>query len=281
MKKKLITVLLIVMLAVGLGLLLYPTVADYWNSMHASRAIANYTEAVANIDDERYREMWEEAEAYNRELAGTGVNWSPDEAFMERYYSLLDVSGSGIMCYVEIPDIDVKLPVYHGTQESVLQIGAGHIAGSSLPVGGVGTHSIISGHTGLSSARLFTDLDKLHEGDIFLLNTLDETLTYQIDQIRIVLPYELGDLALDKDQDYVTLVTCTPYRINTHRLLVRGHRIETEKEPLAVRVTGDALLYDPLIVAPIVAVPMLIILLLWLLTSSRKPKKKKEEGTNQ
>ena len=281
MKKKLITVLLIVMLVAGLGLLLYPTVADYWNSMHASRAIANYTEAVANIDDERYREMWEEAEAYNRELAGTGVNWSPDEAFMERYYSLLDVSGSGIMCYVEIPDIDVKLPVYHGTQESVLQIGAGHIAGSSLPVGGVGTHSIISGHTGLSSARLFTDLDKLHEGDIFLLNTLDETLTYQIDQIRIVLPYELGDLALDKDQDYVTLVTCTPYRINTHRLLVRGHRIETEKEPLAVRVTGDALLYDPLIVAPIVAVPMLIILLLWLLTSSRKPKKKKEEGTNQ
>ena len=278
MKRHLVTILLVFILLIGLGLISYPTVADYWNNMHATRAIANYTEAVSNIDNEKYEQMWHEAEAYNQDLAKTGVNWNPDQAMLERYNSLLDVSGSGIMGYIEIPDINVALPIYHGTEDTVLQIAVGHIAGSSLPVGGETSHCILSGHTGLSSARLFTDLDKLKNGDTFLLHTLDETLTYEIDQIHIVWPYELSDLTLEEGKDYVTLVTCTPYGVNDHRLLVRGKRVATEEGPLSIRVTGDALIYDPLMVAPIVAVPILLVLLVAFLISTGKRSSARKKG---
>ena len=275
MKKHVTTILLVLALLVGLGLLLYPTVADHWNSMHASRAIQTYTEAVADIDDDAYDQMWKDAEAFNERIAKSGIIWEPDEALMEEYQSRLDINGSGIMGYVEIPQINVRCPIYHGTEESVLQTAVGHIAGTSLPVGGASTHCVISGHTGLSSAKLFTDLDKLHERNLFMIHTLDETLTYEIDQIRTVLPYELNDLQIIEGKDYCTLVTCTPYGINSHRLLVRGHRVETKEEAKAVRVTGDAQIYDPLLVAPLVALPILLILLAKLLIGGRRKKSSK------
>ena len=168
----------------------------------------------------------------------------------------------------------MSLPIYHGTDEAVLQVAIGHIEGSSLPVGGAGTHCVISGHRGLPSAKLFTDLDQIQEGDTFLLHILDETLTYQVDQIHIVEPDDVTYLAIEEGQDLCTLVTCTPYGVNSHRLLVRGRRIETEETAAAIRVTADAILVDPMLVAPAVAAPILLILLIWLLVSSRKQGRK-------
>lgn len=276
MKKKkgnLITILLILILLVGLSLLLYPTVSDYWNSFHQSRAIVTYAENVAKIDDNTYEQLWEEATAYNQTLFGKKDRYFMTDEEREKYEGLLDVSGNGIIGYIEIPEINCSLPIYHGTDESVLQIAVGHIEGTSLPVGGESTHCVLSGHRGLPSARLFTDLDKLENGDIFIIRVLDETLTYEVDQIRIVLPTELSDLDIEKGKDYCTLVTCTPYGINTHRLLVRGHRIENVEETKTIRVTADAMQIEPLLVAPAVAVPILIVLLIILLLPKRSKKR--------
>ena len=190
-----------------------------------------------------------------------------------QYESLLNVSGNGIIGYIEIPSINCSLPIYHGTDEAILQIAVGHIEGTSLPVGGSGTHCVLSGHRGLPSARLFTDLDKMVIGDTFLMRVLDETLTYEVDQIRIVLPYELDALEIEEGKDYCTLVTCTPYGVNSHRLLVRGHRIENQEEAQAIRITADAMQIEPLLVAPIVAIPMLLILLVILLLPKKSKKK--------
>lgn len=267
-----ITFLLILILFAGLSLLLYPTVSNYWNSFHQSRAIASYTEQVAQIDAGAYAKIWEDAQAYNRTLVGKTGRYDMTDEEREQYDRLLDVSGTGVMGYLEIPSIKCSLPIYHGTGEAVLQIAVGHIEGSSLPVGGSGTHCVLSGHRGLPSARLFTDLDKLVEGDTFLMRVLDETLTYEVDQIRIVLPNELDDLEIEEGKDYCTLVTCTPYGINSHRLLVRGHRVENQEEPQNVRVTSDAVQIETLIVAPIVAIPMLVVLLAVLLLSGTKKK---------
>ena len=199
--------------------------------------------------------------------AGTHFGYPP---LQESYESLLDVSGNGIIGYIEIPTIKCSLPIYHGTDEAILQIAVGHIEGTSLPVGGSGTHCVLSGHRGLPSARLFTDLDKMVVGDTFMMRVLDETLTYEVDQIRIVLPNEMDDLEIEEGKDYCTLVTCTPYGINSHRLLVRGHRIENQVEAQDIRVTSDAIQIEPLIVAPIVALPMLLALLIILLVSGTK-----------
>ena len=273
-KKNLSTILLVLALIIGLCLLLYPTVSDYWNSFHQSRAIATYAESVAQIDNSHYLELLDHAHAYNEELARQeAAHWMLTEEELSRYASILDVSGTGIMCSIEIPKIKVNLPIYHGVDEGVLQIAVGHIPGSSLPIGGESTHSVLSGHRGLPSARLFTDLDKLTEGDTFLINVLDEVLTYEVDQILIVDPYDLSSLEIIPGEDLVTLVTCTPYGINTHRLLVRGHRIETVAKAKNIRVSADAVQIDPTLVAPVVAAPMLLILLLILLfTSKKKPK---------
>ncbi len=274
MKKHAVTIILVLVMLVGVALLLYPSVADYWNERHASRAIATYVEAVADINDETYTRMWQEAEEYNARLAKTGIRWKMDTEQMETYQQVLNIYGSGIMGYIEIPQIDVMLPIYHGTEEAVLQIAIGHIAYTSLPVGGAGTHCVISGHSGLASARLFTSLDELHEGNLFMIHTLDEILTYEIDQIRTVLPFELNELQIVEGQDLCTLVTCTPYGINTHRLLVRGHRVETKpSSEAAVRVTGDATIYDPLTVAPLVAAPVLLVLFILLLVKGHRKKK--------
>ena len=270
MKKHLSTIILTVILVAGLSLLLYPTVSNYWNSLHQSRAIASYEEAVASMDDETYEAYWNQAVAYNEQLWKRSNRYYPSEEDKSEYQSLLNISGNGIMGYIQIPSIDVSLPVYHGVDEAILQVAVGHIESSSLPVGGDSTHCVLSGHRGLPSARLFTDLDQLAEGDIFMLKVLNDTLTYQVDQIRIVLPEEVDELELARGKDYCTLVTCTPYGINTHRLLIRGVRIDNLAEGVVVRVTPDATLLDPKLVAPAIAIPMLLVLLIWLLIKYRK-----------
>ncbi len=261
MKKHGSPALLILVLLVGLSLLLYPTVSDYWNSFHQSQAIASYAEEVANLDSERYEHLWEDALAYNRKLVGRKNPYTVDEAQRQEYESLLDLSGSGIMGYIEIPSIKCSLPIYHGTDESVLQIAIGHLEWTSLPTGGESTHCVISGHRGLPSAKLFTDLDQMVEGDLFLLRVLDETLTYEVDQILIVEPDDTAALLIEEGEDFCTLVTCTPYGVNSHRMLVRGHRVENRLGADSIRITADALQVDTLIVATVVAVPLLLILI--------------------
>lgn len=275
MKKKtsnFITVLLVLILLVGLSLLLYPSVSDYWNSFHQSKAITQYAERVANLDEDQYAEIWDAAADYNASLLDRANSYLLSDAQEETYQQLLNVSGDGVMGYIEIPSIQCSLPVYHGTAESVLQTAVGHLEWTSLPVGGESTHCVLSGHRGLPSAKLFTNLDKLVVGDVFMLRVLDEVLTYEVDQILIVEPQETAELQIVEGQDYCTLVTCTPYGINTHRLLVRGHRIDNLKEVKTVRVTADAVQLEPILVAPIVAIPILLVLLLLLLLPRRRKK---------
>ncbi len=265
------TLILILIFLLGLSLLLYPTLSDYWNSFHQSRAIASYAEAVAEMDNELYQAMLADAAAYNAKLTQRGTKWHLSDGELAEYEDLLRVSDRGVMGHIEIPAINVSLPIYHGTSDSVLQEGVGHLEGSSLPVGGESTHCVISGHRGLPSARLFTDLDELREGDTFMLCVLNETLTYEVDQILIVEPTDLSALNIVAGEDYCTLVTCTPYGVNTHRLLVRGHRIETENVS-TIRVTGDAVQLESTLIAPLVAAPILLVLLVLLLFKTRRRK---------
>ena len=270
MKNHRSTILLILILLIGLSLMLYPSFADWWNSFHSSRAIASYEEQVANIDDAQYEELWDAARDYNQSLLHRPNDFLLSDEQQEIYKSLLDFGGNGIMGYIEIPMIDVMLPIYHGTKESVLQIAVGHLDWTSLPVGGAGSHCVLSGHRGLPSARLFTDLDKLKVGDVFMLHVLNEILTYEIDQILIVEPQDTDPLLIEPGKDLCTLITCTPYGINSHRMLVRGHRIESQEEPKDIRITADAVRIEPLMVAPIVAVPILLVLLIILLLPKQK-----------
>lgn len=230
MKKHIINFLLILFLVSGIGLLLYPTVSELWNSYHQSQAISNYENKVEKLDTSKADEMREAAKFYNQTLEkGVVPNYRLSEEEKKTYNSLLDVTGTGIVAYVEIPKLGTNLPIYHGTDDAILQVAIGHIPGSSLPVGGQGTHSVISGHRGLPSAKLFTDIDKLKNGDRFMIHVLGKTITYQVDQTLTVEPEDISSLAIAPEQDYCTLVTCTPYGINSHRLLVRGHRVPNEK----------------------------------------------------
>lgn len=278
MKNRKSTIVLLLVFLIGLSLLLYPTASDWWNSFHQSHAIASYAEAVAEMDDVSYEQAWAQAQAYNETLRSNNRRYQPTEEETEQYENLLNISGNGIMGYIEIPAIGVSLPIYHGTDDTVLQIAIGHIEGSSLPVGGPGTHCVVSGHRGLPSAKLFTDLDKLTEGDTFMLRVLDEVLTYEVDQIHIVEPHEVSLLEIEEGRDLCTLVTCTPYGVNSHRLLVRGHRIENQESASSIRVTADAMQIEPVLVAPAVAAPMLLVLFIWLLVSSPKKSGKKKKG---
>lgn len=261
MKKKssFVTAILIAALLAGALLLLYPTISDYWNSLHQSRAIASYAEQVADLDDNMYEQLWADARAYNETLGSSTSRFVMTDEQKKVYDALLNIAGNGVMGYIEIPKIKCNLPIYHGTDESVLQIAIGHVQGSSLPVGGAGTHCVLSGHRGLPRAKLFTDIDQLTEGDVFLLRVLDETLTYEVDQIRTVLPDELDDLAIEEGKDYCTLVTCTPYGINSHRLLVRGHRVENQASASTIRVTADGMQIEPLLIAPLVLLVIVLI----------------------
>lgn len=260
-KENYLTISLVGILLIGLSLLLYPTVSDYWNSFHQSEAVAGYVQDVEDMSEQKKAEMLAAAQAYNQTLQ-TGVipdlNLSSSEKTV--YNQTLDVTGTGIMGYVEIPKLNTTLPIYHGTDDTILQVALGHIPGTSLPVGGKGTHAVISGHRGLASAKLFTNLDRLVEGDTFMIQVLDETLTYEVDQILTVTPDDVSALEIDPDQDYVTLVTCTPYGVNTHRLLVRGHRIANQAN--TARVTSETSQVKPLMVAPFLAIFIFIVLLL-------------------
>lgn len=282
MKKNRSNIILILIFLVGLSVMLYPTVSDYVNQKNQSRAVASYSEEVENLSDVDYQAYFDAADDYNRRLAETpDAFYRPEE--VNGYADTLDVSGTGIMGYITIPKIGVELPVYHGTSDGVLQVAAGHLEGSSLPVGGAGTHAVISAHRGLPSAKLFTNLDELEVGDTFTITVLDRVLTYEVDQISIVLPTETDLLQPVEGKDYVTLMTCTPYGINTHRLLVRGKRIENAENQKHIRVTADALRIEPIIVAPALAVPMLLVMLVVMLAVPhlRKRKNQREENHHE
>lgn len=260
-KENFVTAILIILLLVGLSLVLYPTVSDYWNSFHQSKAVASYLQDVEDMEESKKDSLREEARVYNEKLP---QNVTPSLQVSEEdkilYNETFKVSKSGIMAYIEIPKLNTTLPIYHGTDETVLQVAIGHIPGTSFPIGGKGSHAVVSGHRGLPSARLFTDIDHLVEGDIFLIQVLDETLTYQVDQILTVLPQEVSALRVDPNQDYVTLTTCTPYGINTHRLLVRGHRVANLKGD--VRVVSEASQVEVLLIAPFIAILIFVVILL-------------------
>ncbi len=269
------TIVLVIILLAGVGILLYPSVSDWWNSMHATRAIAGYVTAVEDMSGQEKEAILEEARAYNTRLPN-GVNFTLTEEQRAEYNSLLDITGTGIMGYVQISAIGVNLPIYHSVDESVLQIAIGHIPGSSLPVGGERTHAILSGHRGLPSAKLFSDLDQMVEGDTFTVNIMDQTTTYMVDQIRIVLPEETDELAIRDGRDYCTLVTCTPYGINTHRMLVRGRRIDNIAGEVVV--VAEAVRIPTYVVIPAVGVPLLFILLVIMLIYYRRLGPRKTEA---
>ena len=261
MKQRGTTIILLVVLLAGLSLLAYPKVSNWWNSFHSSRAVMNYTDSVSNLNREEYDRILGDAWFYNKAWVENGISYTLSPEQIKEYMAQLNPAGDGIMGTIDIPSIDVHLPIYHGIDEAVLQVAIGHIEWTALPVGGAGTHCVISGHRGLPSAKLFTDIDKLVEGDLFTINILGETLTYEVDQINIVLPEDIHFLMPEPGKDLVTLVTCTPYGVNTHRLLVRGHRVPNDVLDDPSRVTADSVQIEPVLVAPAIGVPLLIILI--------------------
>lgn len=279
MKKKkgnVLNIFLIIMLLAGLSLVLYPTVSHLWNSKFQARMIATYEESVGNINEETYRKILGDARQYNASLLERLNGYILTDQQKALYDQQLNVTGDGIMGYIEIPSINVFLAIYHGTDDTVLQVAAGHLEWTSLPIGGEGVHTVLSAHRGLPSARLFTDLDQLQIGDTFLLHILHETLTYQVDQIRIVLPEETEELLIQEGRDLCTLVTCTPYGVNSHRLLVRGHRVENAAQAVEVRVSADALQVEPLAVAAVLFFPILLLILAVNRIVERTNRKKKK-----
>lgn len=274
---KISTIILILVFLVGLSLLLYPTVSNYWNELHQSQAIVEYSQEVEKMDQELYEKLWSEAIQYNKTLTNHPNRFEMTEEEKQEYDKLLNVSGNGIMGYIEIPAIDCFLPIYHGTNEAVLQTSIGHLEGSSLPTGGAGMHCVVSGHRGLPSARLFTDLDKLKEGDRFVLKVLDRTLTYEVDQILTVDPYDLEALAIDPQQDYCTLVTCTPYGINTHRLLVRGRRVEDIAQTQETQAVREKEPVKPAVLISLAAGLAVIIWIIVLLVKARRKNRRNIE----
>ena len=278
------TILVLILLA-GVAIAGYPMFSEYWNSMHQSRAIMGYAERVAELSNDEYVSVWEDALEYNRRLSSDPNPWAMTDEDIDEYERQLNVDGTGNMGFISIPKIDVNLPVYHGTSDAVLQTSIGHIDGTSLPAGSIhpdpdqyykvefAYHSVLSGHRGLPSAKLFSDQDAMEEGDVFYLTILDQTLTYQVDKITVIVPEDSSELALFPGKDYCTLMTCTPYGINTHRLLVRGVRVENDKELLDVRVTADALKIEPLYVVPFIAGPVLLLMILWVVLFAGRKKK--------
>ncbi len=271
------TIILVAIFFVGLSVLLYPTVSDFWNEKRQSQAIINYDDLIVDLTSEDYTELFSKADIYNQKIRNMSFPFLNHKNIADEYNSTLDVNGDGMMGYITIEKIKVQLPIYHGTSDKVLNSAVGHVEGSSLPVGGESTHTVLSAHRGLPSAKLFTNLDKVEVGDIFTIRILDRTITYQVDQILIVLPHETDALNLVQNEDYCTLVTCTPYGINTHRMLVRGTRIENVEPERVVNVITEAYQIDPLLVTPAVAAPILGILLIYLIIKSSKDKKKRKK----
>ena len=274
MRKHKTAILLTLGFLIGISVLLYPAFSSYWNSKTQSRAIVNYESVLENLSAEDYTAAFQSAHDYNAALAAAEFPLLTPGS-VPGYYEALTVEGTDIMAYVKIDKIGVELPIYHGTSDDVLGRGVGHLEGSSLPVGGESTHCVMSAHRGLPTAKMFTDLDRLETGDTFQLMILDQVLTYRVDKIKTILPNEFEDLLITPGEDYCTLFTCTPYGINTHRLLVRGVRIETIKEKPAIYVSNEAYRIEPLLVTPIVAAPMLLVFLIHLMVTYRDPSKKK------
>ena len=275
MRKHLTTVLIIVMFIVGLSVLLYPAISNYINQKNASKVISEYNDKLENTSSDRIYSMFAQAQDYNKRLGETSSAFYNPE-LVKGYDTTLDITGTGIMGYIDIDRIGVELPIYHTVDDSVLSAGAGHLEGTSLPIGGASTHCVLSGHRGLPSAKLFTDLDELEVGDEFTITVLDQKLTYRIDRIKTVKPSETEDLQIESGKDYCTLMTCTPYGINSHRLLLRGVRVETAEEKPGIFVKNEAFRIDPLVVTPIVAVPMLVAALVFVLVRDHISKKKKK-----
>ena len=278
MKNNKIGILFVLMLFVGVCGLLYPSVSQYWNSKTQTRAVENYRDILDSLKPEDYEVYFKEAERYNEDLRELGFPLT-DYQELQGYNEILNISKTGMMGYISIPKLSVELPLYHGISAEVLNVACGHIEGTSLPVGGEGTHSVLSAHRGLPHARLFTELDKMELGDTFQITILNKTVTYQVDQIKVVRPDEIDDIQIVEGEDLCTLLTCTPYGINSHRLLVRGQRIENAAPPLYV--TSGAYRIDSLVATPIVAAPILLFLLIFLMVKYRdkgsKPLISKEE----
>ena len=272
------TIALVAIFFVGLSVLLYPTISDFWNEKRQSQAIMNYDDLIVDLTPEDYSEIFDKADAYNKKIRNMSFPFMNHKNIADEYYDTLDINGDGMMGYITIEKIKVQLPIYHGTSDKVLNSAVGHVEGSTLPVGGKSTHSVLSAHRGLPSAKLFTNLDKVEVGDVFTVRILDRTVTYQVDQILIVLPHETDNLNIVQGEDYCTLVTCTPYGINTHRMLVRGTRIENIEPDRVINVITEAYQIDPLIVTPAVAAPMLGLLLIVLLCKSRSTNKKSKKN---
>ncbi len=280
--------ILVLILLVGMGIVAYPSFSEYWNNLHQSRAIMGYAQRVAELTNEEYEAIWSAALNYNRQLLDLPNRWliEKDEELSAEYAEQLNADGTGNMGFISIPKINVELPIYHGTSDEILQTSIGHITGTSLPAGSThsdeenyekpdyASHSVLSGHRGLPSARLFSDLDAMEVGDIFYLTILDQTLTYEVDKITVIEPEDLTEMEILPGRDLCTLMTCTPYGINTHRLLVRGTRIENEKKRLDVRLTADGIKIDPLYVAPFIAVPVLVLMVFWVLIMTSGSRKK-------
>ena len=269
MKRYVSTAVIAAAFFVGISLLLYPVISEYINAKHQSKAIASYDETVSHMSEAEYDEIFAKARAYNDALARTeGAFYQPER--VPGYLEALDITGTGIMGYVTIDKIGVELPVYHTVETDVLQSAVGHLPGTSLPIGGEGTHAVLSGHRGLPSARLFTDLNKLEPGDLFTITELNRVVMYRVDQVKIVDPTDVTDLQLIPGRDYCTLFTCTPYGINSHRLLVRGVRVETPEDAAPRYIANEAYRIDPLIVTPAVAAPMLLGIVVVMLIKSRR-----------
>ena len=276
MNRRITAILLTLGFLVGVCILLYPAFSDFWNSKTQSHAIVNYESVLQNMEPKDYTEIFDNAHAYNQAIYETTFPLSHPQQ-VPGYYDTLRITDNDMIGYLKIDRIGVELPIYHGTSEAVLNKGVGHLEGSSLPVGGENTHSVMSAHRGLPSAKLFTDLDRLEKGDTFQIIVLDQVLTYQVDQIKVIEPTDLSALQIIEGGDYCTLFTCTPYGINTHRLLVRGVRIETITEKPVIYVSNEAFQIEPLLVTPAVAAPMLLVLLIHLLVKYREPPKNQQQ----
>ena len=276
MKSKKSTIILLVSFFVGLSVLLYPSISSYWNAKTQSKAIVDYESMLSQYKPEDYTAIWAEADAYNKQLAQLNEplvehNRLPD------YNSILNVGGTGMMGYITVPKISQELPVYHGTSDGVLSVAVGHLQGTSLPVGGENTHCVVSAHRGLPTAVLFTHLDRMEIGDIFYFTILDRTITYEVDQIRIVEPDDASLIQIKDGKDYCTLLTCTPYGINTQRLLVRGHQIDAS-QTRNLYVANEAYRIEPLVVMPIVALPIIFVLLIYVMFAPVKKESLEEES---
>ena len=264
MQSRKATIILLISFFIGLSVLLYPSISNYWNSKTQSEAIVDYEAMLASYKPEDYTEIFETANEYNRKLAALSAPLREYRQLEKEYWNTLDISGTGMMGYITVPKINQELPVYHGTSEAVLSIAAGHFEGTSFPIGGENTHSIISAHRGLPTAVLFTHLDRMEVGDIFYFTILDRTITYEVDQIHIVEPNDVSLIQIEEGEEYCTLLTCTPYGINTQRLLVRGHQID-ELQNRNIYIVNEAYRVDPLIVMPLVALPIIFVLLIYVM----------------